>query len=191
MLAPDLSSGPERAFEPLQASGLISKRELRKITRKMRSSILGPTAIYYAGVTAPAIAAGMATVAAATFERAGWSAYWVLLISGIIASMAGISWYLIFMRLAYRHGVGRSSEAATETRFEADEAGLFWRRGGVSTRVSWEGVSGIRVRPGFIQILIEDSGDIVLPKSWFDGKTAMVSFADQLQLMKSAALSLA
>ena len=60
----------------LVVSGRMSQKELKRITRRMRSSILGPTAIYYAGVTAPAISAGMATVVASVLERAGWRSGW-------------------------------------------------------------------------------------------------------------------
>lgn len=178
-------------FEPLSIRGAMKRKELRKITRNMRSSILGPTAVYYAGVTAPAIAAGMATVAAAAFERAGWSDYWNFLISGIIASMAGISWYLIFMRLAYRHATGRSTETQEDTEFQADEVGLFWRRGAASTRVSWEGVTAIIPKRNFIHIRILDTGDFALPKSWFSSRKAMKAFADQLTDLKQAVMDAA
>ena len=96
-----------QADQVLSAGGSYKQRELKRIARRMRRSVLGPTSVYYAGVTAPAIAAGMATVCSAAFSRAGWDPYWVLMASAIMASMAGISWYLIFMRLAYRHGFGR------------------------------------------------------------------------------------
>lgn len=161
----------------LVVSGRMSQKELKRITRRMRSSILGPTAIYYAGVTAPAISAGMATVVASVLERAGWAANWVLIVSGLVAAMAGISWYLIFMRLSYRHSFGRSTEGATETSFEADPLGLFWSRGDVKTRIGWSGVTGIYTHGSFIQLGIQDAGDVILPKSWFKNRKAMKAFA--------------
>lgn len=185
--SPQLSSeDTEIHIEPLSIQGAMKRKELKKITRSMRSSILGPTAVYYAGVTAPAIAAGMATVAAAAFERAGWSEYWIFLISGIIASMAGISWYLIFMRLSYRHASGRSAETDEETEFQVDEVGLFWRRGAASTRVSWEGVIEILQKRNFIHVRIQDTGDFALPKSWFESRKAMKAFADEMIRLKAS-----
>lgn len=166
--------------EKYSAGGFVTQKDLKKITRKMRSSVLGPTAVYYAGVTAPAISAGLATVVGAALERAGWSEYWVLLTSAIVAAMGGISWYLIFMRLSYRHSIGRSTESESETSFEADAIGIFWTRGDVKTRVGWEGVKSIEVHRSFIQVGIIDTADVVLPKSWFKNRKEMKKFAEAI-----------
>lgn len=170
----------------MRVGGTISSRELRKITRRMRSSILGPTAIYYAGVTAPAIAAGVTTVAGSAFARAGWTDYWVILVSAIIASMAGISWYLIFMRLSYRHGAGRSSERIVDTVVEATSSGLSWQRGDVSSQINWAGISGIRPRKSFIQISVTDATDLILPLSWFGSRDDMQTYAEKLDSIRLA-----
>lgn len=182
-LTPTLKDDLQQPSEGLKASGFVTQKELKKITRVMRTSVLGPTAVYYAGVTAPAIAAGMATVVGAALNRAGWIDYWVLLTSGIVASMAGISWYLIFMRLSYRHSFGRSTELETKTEFEADELGLFWARGDVKTRISWHGIGNIHVHGGFIQIEVTDAGDVVLPKSWFPSRKDMQDFGESLKTL--------
>ena len=174
--------------QPLTAHGAYSKKELKKISRAMRTSGLGPTSVYYAGVTAPAIAAGMATVVSAAFERAGWDPYWVFLISSIIASMSGISWYLIFMRLSYRHGYGRSTESKQETQVEIGLDVIFWTRGAVRTQVLWSGISSIECRKTFIHIAVADGEDVVLPKGWFGGKSEMRVFFEKLQAVRNAAL---
>ncbi len=181
---------PEAAGKPnLKISGKLTVKELKRITRNMRSSILGPTVVYYAGVTGPAITAAMATVVAAALARAGWAENWVLMISAIVASMAGISWYLIFMRLSYRHAPGRSSEATLETFFEADDAGICWQRGAVQTRIAWSGIEEIVVKRSFIQIRARGVSDMFAPKSWFENRAAMKVFGEKLNNLRLQASS--
>ena len=151
-------------------SGQISEKELRSVARKVRKGRVGPTSVYYAGVTAPAISAGMATLVAASLERAGWNPQALLMTSSIIAAMAGISWYLIFMRWSYRQDFGRGNELKATTEIHADELGVYWTRGALQTRIYWSGVEDIEYHARFIRIRVTDGDDVFLPKSWF-GKT--------------------
>ncbi|MFC6197942.1 hypothetical protein [Ponticaulis profundi] len=173
-----------QADQVLSAGGSYKQRELKRIARRMRRSVLGPTSVYYAGVTAPAIAAGMATVCSAAFSRAGWDPYWVLMASAIMASMAGISWYLIFMRLAYRHGFGRGTEKNETTNMRFDWQGVTWERGQMRAEVAWPGISGIDLKKSFIHVRVIDGEDLILPRSWFQRRTDMKDFADKLTRMR-------
>ena len=127
----------------LRVGGTVSQKQMKKLARRVRSGRVGPTSVYYAGVTAPAIAAGMSTIVSASLERAGVDPYWTLLSASLVAAMAGITWYLIFMRWSYRHSYGRTSEVGKHTDVEVDEAGIFWTRGHIRTRVAWDGISDI------------------------------------------------
>ena len=46
-----------------RVSGQLRDKDTRRLVSETRSSSIGPTALYYAGVTAPVISAGMALVA--------------------------------------------------------------------------------------------------------------------------------
>jgi len=60
--------GPET--DSVRLSGTLSEKELKSLARRVRSGHIGPTSVYYAGVTAPAIAAGMASLVAAVLYQA-------------------------------------------------------------------------------------------------------------------------
>ena len=84
--------------DPLMITGKLTKGDAKKLTDTMRGSTVGPTTLYYAGVTAPVIGAGMALVAQEAFHMINLGDYWETMLSAIVAAMAGITWYLIFMR---------------------------------------------------------------------------------------------
>ncbi|MDF1679764.1 YcxB family protein [Ponticaulis sp.] len=161
----------------LRVGGTVSQKQMKKLARRVRSGRVGPTSVYYAGVTAPAIAAGMSTIVSASLERAGVDPYWTLLSASLVAAMAGITWYLIFMRWSYRHSYGRTSEVGKHTDVEVDEAGIFWTRGHIRTRISWDGISDITADRNFIRVHVMDGDDVLIPANWFeqrkDRKTAI------------------
>lgn len=173
---------------PLRLSGAIKKKELRSLTRKVRSGHVGPTSVYYAGVTAPAIAAGMATLVAASLNRAEMHEMVVFQASSIVAAMAGISWYLIFMRWSYRHDLGRGSELATETEVTADELGVYWSRGAMKTRIDWSGITDVRYERNFVRICVRDGDDVILPNSWFEKRSDKKAAYHRLKALRDGTL---
>ena len=60
---------------PLSISGALTKRDARRLTNAIRGSTIGPTTLYYAGVTAPIIGAGMALLSQAALETLAIIAY--------------------------------------------------------------------------------------------------------------------
>lgn len=179
-------SEPSPTVEAVKIGGELRPRDVRDFARKVRSGNIGPTSVYYAGVTAPAIAAGMSSVVSGILERAGWSDYWTFMSSSLLAAMAGICWYLIFMRWSYRHGFGRATESSVRTDLEADELGVFWTRGAVRTRVTWDGVTGIERAGKFIRVIVHDGEDLIIPSRWFvNGKAKRDTF-QKLTEMRAA-----
>lgn len=177
------------SLPPLKFGGVITKKQMKKCARRFRSGRVGPTSVYYAGVTGPAIAAGMASIVSASLERAGVDAYWTLLLSSIVAAMAGITWYLIFMRWSYRHSYGRSSEIGKQTEVEVDEAGIFWTRGTIRTRIGWEGISDISGDRDFIRLQVIDGNDVVIPTAWFEKRKDRKPALEMLKEYRDHALS--
>ena len=96
----------------LSISGALSKRDAKRLTNAIRSGTVGPTTLYYAGVTAPIIAAGMALISRSALDKIDVSAYWVTMLSALAAAMTGIVWYLIFMRWSYRRSRIRSTNVS-------------------------------------------------------------------------------
>lgn len=150
-----------------QVAGKLSKADVQRLTNAMRGSTVGPTTLYYAGVTAPVIGAGMALLSQAAFARAGMSDYWQWMLSAIVAAMAGIVWYLIFMRWAYRHQHGRSSELDVGSEIELNEDWLAVRRGKVETRIDWSAVEEVKSMRGFTLIRFDGADPLLVPDRWF------------------------
>ena len=167
-------------------SGALKKRDAKRLTDAIRGSTVGPTTLYYAGVTAPIIGAGMALLVQAALERIDFSAYWTVMLSAILAAVAGIVWYLIFMRWAYRHQHGRGAEMEQVTNVELNEEALIIRRNLVETHIDWDAISEIESTRSFTIVHFDGADPLMLPHDWFGEKTACEIFMRRLgQCMKS------
>lgn len=156
----------------LTISGRLKDRHLKQLVRISRDSTVGPTALYYAGVTAPVVSASVALLSRRVMIELGLSPFWQLMASAQLAALAGIAWYLIFMRWSYRHRSGRGTERSLDTEVSASEAGLSVRRGPVETRIGWEGVRRTIRGRDHLAIFIEGADALIIPDDWFDGDTA-------------------
>ncbi|WP_300381699.1 YcxB family protein [Henriciella sp.] len=162
----------EQSPSALHISGQLRDKDMKRLVNETRSSNIGPTSLYYAGVTAPAISASMALVSRHMLDQAPFSAYWIWLISTMMAAMAGIVWYLIFVRWAYRHQAGRAGEIDTETKIDLTPQGLHIQRGAVETRITWPGVKDVRLRRGYTLITFYGADPVIVPNKWFTGNKA-------------------
>lgn len=160
--------------------GALTKRDARRMTRAIRSGTVGPTTLYYAGVTAPVIGASMALVSEGALSHVSFSPYWTFMLSAIVAAMAGIAWYLIFMRWAYRHQHGRAAEMDQTTEVILGEESLIIRRELVETRVDYEAIREIISRRSYTLVIIDGADPLMLPHDWFGEKTACQIFMRRL-----------
>ncbi|MEO1660085.1 MAG: YcxB family protein [Pseudomonadota bacterium] len=166
-------------------SGALKKRDAKRLTNAIRGSTVGPTTLYYAGVTAPVIGASMALLTQTALERINASAYWTFMISALLAAFAGIAWYLIFMRWSYRHQHGRDGEMAQTTEVEIADEVLIVRRGLIETRIQWDAIEQIKSTRSYTLILFDGAEPVMLPHDWFGEKTACEIFMKRLgQCMK-------
>lgn len=173
-------TGPERPV--LTASGQLSDRDMKRLVSQTRSSNIGPTALYYAGVTAPVISAGMALVSRNILGETPITDYWTWMISSLLAAMAGISWYLIFVRWSYRHHHGRASEIESVTAIDLAPSGLHIRRGAVETRIGWRAVETVRTGRRHTLITFRGADPLLVPDSWFGrDRQAARAFKDRLK----------
>ncbi|MEL7231794.1 MAG: hypothetical protein AAGJ85_04725, partial [Pseudomonadota bacterium] len=142
------------------------------------------TALYYAGVTAPIISAGVALVVKNALVRVGATDYWQLLGSAIIAAFAGITWYLIFMRWSYRHKVGRGNELTEVSQVCLEEDVLVLTRGPIETRIARSGIKEVVDKRGFTIVRFEGVDPLIIPDRWFEkDKAALKAFQAQLKRM--------
>ena len=154
--------------ELMSISGSLTKKDLKRLTGTTRSGTVGPTTVYYAGLTAPIISAGVTVITRAQFANAGFSTYWIWLLSAFVAAFAGISWYLIFMRWSYRQTHGRAEELAEVTNLDITDEALIVRRGHVVSHIGWRAISELRRGRSFLAIIIDGSPTILVPDHWFD-----------------------
>jgi len=167
--------------ETLTASGRLREGDLRKMTRALRGGTIGPTTLYYAGVTAPVISAGMSLVAKGALKQAGLTPYWQLLLAAIVAAMAGIVWYLIFMRWSYRQKSCRSSEVAIETIVTLSEHSIEVLRGDVETRIGFDAVQAIERIGKSTFIRVRGASAIMIPDHWFQSGEIRHTFVTELE----------
>lgn len=161
-------------------SGALTKRDTRRLTNVMRSGTVGPTTLYYAGVTAPIIGAGMALVVRAALDDLAIGVQWISFGSALAAAFAGIVWYIIFMRWAYRHQHGRAGEIQQTTEIELEDEALIIRRGLVETRVDWDAIDEIRSTRSYTLITFDGTEPLMIPHDWFGEKTACEIFMRRL-----------
>lgn len=174
---------PEPAADPvLSVRGAPTDKDLKRLVTRTRKSNIGPTALYYAGVTAPVISAGMALVTREMLKGPLVSDYWMVMISSILAAMAGICWYLIFIRWAYRHSHGRAAELGAETVIDLTPEGLHIRRGGVETRIGWSSIESVVETRRDTLITFRGADPLIVPDKWFDGdRQAAQDFRQRLR----------
>ncbi len=153
--------------ETLSVSGRLKSRDLKRLVRISRTGTVGPTALYYAGLTAPIISASVALLAKDVARSLGWSHFEQLLVSANLAAFAGIAWYIIFMRWSYRNRAGRGTERTLDTEITAAPDGLAVRRGPVETRIAWAGVRKVDVRSGHIAVFVDGADTLIIPDDWF------------------------
>jgi len=164
-------------------SGTLSKTDIRRLTRASRSGTVGPTTVYYAGVTAPIISAGVAVFSRRLLQDAAFiNAYWLWFISAFIAATAGIAWYLIFMRWSYRNTHGRGDEASAPTEISIQDDALTVKRGHIKTSIAWQAVKNVSMSNKHIALQIDNNDSLIIPNHWFGkDKAARKAFFEALQ----------
>ena len=168
--------------EQTSISGSLTKQDLKRLTGTTRSGTVGPTTVYYAGLTAPIISASVTVITRAQFAHIGLSNYWIWLLSAFVAAFAGISWYLIFMRWSYRQSNGRSEDLSQSTELSITEDALIVRRNHVVSHIGWPAVSELRRGRSFLAIMVDGSPTILVPDRWFKkNKDQCQAFQDQLE----------
>jgi hypothetical protein len=166
----------------LRVSGLLSEKDVKRLTRLSRGGNVGPTALYYAGVTAPIISASVSAMVRSNLLQAGFAPYYQWFFSALIAAVAGIVWYLIFVRWSYRHSHGRGTELTEKTQIEADDAGLTVRRAGIATTIDWASVESCTINAKHAALRVRGADAIIIPDAWFgEDKTLRKAFHARLK----------
>lgn len=164
-------------------SGKLSKKDLKRLTGATRKGTVGPTTVYYAGVTAPIISSGVAIFVRNAFQNTSYiTPYWLFFISTLIAAFAGIAWYLIFMRWSYRSKHGRGDELTARSTVKITDKILILETDHVSTHIAWAGVESVQVKSAYTTIHVTGERTVFIPNHWFDGdKNAKANFLEILE----------
>ena len=158
------------------ASGTLREKDVKRGTKHLLSGQIGPLTLYYAGATAPIISSAMGVVAKSAFKNAQFSDYWTMLLGAIVAALAGITWFLIFLRWSYQPGHGRGTELTHETSVELTVDALIVTRGPIRKEIRWQAVKGVKAVEGFTTIEIEGTEAVIIPSNWFEDKQARLAF---------------
>ena len=174
--------------EKLSINGLLTEHDVKRLAARTRSGVVGPTSVYYAGLSAPVITASMALVTRQSLKAIGLTDYWQLLLSGLIAAIAGIAWYLIFIRWSYRHKFGRGTETSISTSVEVTSGGLVVVRGNIETRVGWDAIERVSELRKSIVVTVVGADALIIPDRWFrDDPSARSDFLAALRAGKARA----
>ena len=160
----------------LSANGTLREKDVKRGTKHLLSGQIGPLTLYYAGATAPIISSAMGVVAKSAFKNAQFSDYWTMLLGAIIAALAGITWFLIFLRWSYQPGHGRGTELTHETNVEVTDAALIVTRGPIRKEIGWSAVKGVKAVEGFTTVEVEGAEAVIIPSQWFEDKPARLAF---------------
>ncbi len=167
-------------------SGTLRQRDVKRLARLARTSTIGPTTTYYAGVTAPVISAGVAVFTKNALTLANVDPFWTWYNSAFLAAFTGIVWYVVFMRWSYRHTFGRGNELTQQSDVILRQDGLVLRRGPIIVQADWRAVRSVRLVGHDLAIFIDGMDPIMIPLAWFGSKAARDSFADTVRARRAA-----
>ena len=171
--------------KPLILTGKLSEKDQRKLLKAVQGDSIGPTTLYYAGVTAPVIGAGMAVLGRTTLVDAGLSQeYWLALFSAIFAAVAGVVWYLIFVRWSIREIDRLGTHENYTKEIILEESHLTLKRQKVETRIELTDIRDISDKNEAIMIRFESAAPIYIPSSWFQDDGALrETFINRLKVV--------
>lgn len=179
------ATGPELAYrDSVDVAGELSAKHIQRFAKARRKSSFGPTTVYYAGLSAPAITAGVAALASFFTQDYQIAGHWRTLIITLFAAVAGLTWYILFMRLAQRNKFGRNDETVSRSRVVISETGVEVSRGDVLTTIKWPAVVDVKTTRHYIALIVENANDILLPVDWFADQAAMTAAAKKISALR-------
>ncbi|MEL6258225.1 MAG: YcxB family protein, partial [Pseudomonadota bacterium] len=104
-----------------------------------------------------------------------------LLLSTLMSALAGVSWYLIFMRWSKRETGGRAGENQLETQIASSNEGLIVRRGAVETSAPWSEVKLKRENRDALILSIAGAGTVLVPRRWAEAGRDFDTLVDRLK----------
>ncbi|ACT60732.1 YcxB family protein [Hirschia baltica] len=184
-LRPDHSTGIELSYrDHISASGYISPQQLKKFIKTRRSNGLGPTTIYYAGVAAPVISASTLNLFETFFSQYNISDYTVMMLSMFFSASAGLSWFLIFNRLAERQKSARDNEITQAQSFKIDASGILLNRKNIESKIEWPAIVDIRTTKHYIAFIVEGANDFFIPVDWFKDRDQMKEATNKIAALR-------
>ncbi len=182
---PNNALGDDLSYrDNISRAGHISPKQLKRFIKARRTSGFGPTTLYYAGVVAPVISAATLQLFENFFSQYNVTPYWVYLLSTIFAASAGLSWFLIFTRLATRDRDGRDDETTQSFDFNIDRSRILIKRKHITTQLDWSAIVDIRTTKHYIAFIVEGANDFFMPVDWFDSHEQMMEAARKVAALR-------
>jgi len=170
--------------ERLSVKGTISPDQLKRFIKTRRKSGLGPTTVYYAGVVAPAISAGAYALFDGTFSQLNIAPLTLQLLVALCSATAGLTWFLIFTRLAERKSSSRAMELVEENEIEISQKGLIVQKSDIKIDIAWSAVMDIRTTKHYIAFIVEGTQDVFIPIDWYESREHMADFAEKAAALR-------
>ncbi|MFC7292293.1 YcxB family protein [Hirschia litorea] len=182
---PEEATGDELSYrDSVTKAGHITPRQLKRFIKARRNGGFGPTTLYYAGVVAPVISAATLQLFETFFSEYNISPLWADLLSMIFAASAGLSWFLIFTRLAERQKDGRDDETTQSFDFNIDRKRILIKRKHITTQLDWAAIVDIRTTKHYIAFIVEGANDFFIPVDWFDNQKQMMEAARKVAALR-------
>lgn len=182
---PEHAKGIDLSYKDhVSAAGYISPKQLKKFISQRRTRGLGPTTIYYAGVVAPVISASTFTLFESFFIQQSVQPKWTHLFATLLAASAGLSWFLIFNRLAQRSSLGRDEEVSKNCDIKIDATGILVEREHIQNTIEWPAIVDIRTTKHYIAFIVEGANDFFIPSDWFNSREEMMEAAKKIAALR-------
>ena len=183
---PDDALGPDLVYdEQVNVAGRLTAQDLRTFARTRRKSAgMGPSVVFYAGVTSPAISAGVAAMTHQGLAPVISDDAVLSLITVLLAAVTGICWYLVFMRNSTRQSIGRDEELGDETQVRISGRGVSVDRGHVRFLIDWTAVEDVTISRNYIALIIKGANDLLMPLEWFGGSDNMQRAAKKILALR-------
>ncbi len=170
---------------PLKVSGNILEGDTKYLRKIRPKGTIGPITLYYAGALVSIISISMSNFIEYVFAWIGLGPNeHVTLFASIMAVMAGISWFLIFIRWSYGdwHKGVFHHPAIQSIDITACRINVAFEN--VCTHIQWSALQEIRAYKDGNALIIKGAQTILIPDRWFSNEDEKRRFYQALMAYK-------
>lgn len=151
----------------ISVSGQFSQRQLHDMSRHFQNRTIGLTTLYYAGVCAPVVTAGIHVYITHILQPAGFSGLTIALIASVFAALSGLVWFFIFTRWIGQADTGRSGDKV-DTEIILGDTGIILKKQHVETHINWLGLNGVSRLKDATVLKFTTHAPLCISDAWFN-----------------------